>query len=395
MRVACENRRAVSAGSFRTPLAGVHRDLGAKFIDFAGWDMPIQYPTGIVAEHMAVRTACGLFDLSHMGRVYVRGTEALLLSQAAVTRDLSKLRPGEAGYTMLTNDDGNIVDDAIAYILGPEELLFVFNAANRRKDIEHFERVRLARRFEAELSDRTAETALIGLQGPTAKDALAPLCSANLSELAGYSFMKGAVAGQDCLISRTGYTGEDGFELLVAAEHAEHVWGRLIQSHVRPVPCGLGARDTLRTEAGMPLYGHELTEETDPYEAGLGWTVSLGKSSFVGREALLRKKEQRPTVRLVGLLIEEGPIARPGCPILDSDQQQIGTLTSGTFSPVLRRGIGMGYVQADRDAAEYVVEVRGRRLVATQTSLPFVPHRSIPKQRTQRRLQHLSGDAHD
>src|SRR6266851_7088039 len=267
----------------RTPLNAVHRGLGARMVDFAGWDMPVQYPTGILTEHLAVRTGCGLFDLSHMGRVFVRGAEAVALAQQCCTRDLSKIRPGEAAYSVLCDEDGGILDDVIAYKLGHAEVLFVFNASNRLSDTNWFADVRDRLGWEADLWDRTLETALIGVQGPSAQEVLQALCDADLDALSVYEFVRTDVAGADALVSRTGYTGEDGFEVMLEADAAPDVWTRLME---RATPCGLGARDTLRTEAGFALYGHEIDRSTNPYEARLGWVVSLSKDQFVGRDAL-------------------------------------------------------------------------------------------------------------
>jgi aminomethyltransferase len=363
-----------------TPLNSLHRAIGARMVDFAGWDMPVQYATGIVAEHHAVRTACGLFDLSHMGRVYIRGEDAFKLAHRCLTRDLTRLRFGQAAYGLLCNEAGGILDDVIAYLISDTELLFVFNASNRQKDVDWFQQQRDAAGLLAAIDDRTFETALIGVQGPKAQALLQPLCAANLEDLAGYSFVDAAVAGQPVMIARTGYTGEDGFELFVEAAGAVPLWRRLHELGI--TPCGLGARDTLRTEAGMALYGHEIDETTTPYEAGLGWTVSLTKEGFVGREALARLKEQGPGRRLVGLLVDDGGgVPRPGFPLLLGGEQ-VGQLTSGTFSPTLKRNIAMGY--AATPAADLGgrldVEIRGRPIAATVVKLPFVPHHTRPRE---------------
>jgi len=363
----------------QTALNAAHRRLGARMVDFAGWDMPVQYPSGIVAEHTAVRTGCGLFDLSHMGRVYVRGPDAIRLAQRCLSRDVSRLRFGQAAYGLLCNEDGGIIDDVIAYLMSDTVVLFVFNASNRLKDIAWFERQRSDFGLDAAIDDRTMETALIGLQGPKAQELLQPHCPADLGSLPGYSFIgETTVAGQRALVARTGYTGEDGFELYVDAADAEPIWDLFAGSGV--TVCGLGARDTLRTEAGMPLYGHEIDDSTNPYEAGLGWTVSLAKEGFAGREALTRIKAEPLARKLVGLLVEEGGVPRPGFPLMVADRQ-VGQLTSGTFSPTLKRSIAMGY--AVSPAAELgthlEVEIRGKRVGATVVSLPFVPHHTRPR----------------
>jgi aminomethyltransferase len=383
----------VTVALLETPLHAAHRRLQARFVDFAGWDMPVQYPSGILVEHQAVRTACGLFDLSHMGRVYVRGRDAFALAQACTTRDLGRIGPGEAAYSLLCLPSGGILDDVIGYRLAPDELLFVFNAANREADADHFREQRQRHGYAADVHDATFETALIGVQGPAAEALLRPLCAADLDRLAGYSFARTEIAGVPVLASRTGYTGEDGFELMVDAARAEQLWDALLARPDPPRPCGLGARDTLRTEAAFALYGHEIDRTTNPFEARLGWVVDLDAGPFVGREALLRLKAEPPTRRLVGLGVEAGGVPRPGCPVLDG-ADAVGRVTSGTFSPTLQRGIALAYVPAalarpgqrpgsPADDAQALVrrgplavEVRAKAVPAEVVRLPFVPHRT-------------------
>jgi glycine cleavage system T protein (aminomethyltransferase) len=346
-------------------------------VDFAGWDMPVQYPTGILAEHQAVRTKCGIFDLSHMGRVYVRGADAMALAQQCCTRDFARIPPGEAAYSVLCQEDGGIVDDVIAYKLGDTEVLFVFNASNRLVDIEFFTKARDRLGLKAELADHTLESALIGVQGPTAQAVLQPLCSEDLEPLAGYAFAVMDVCDVPAIVARTGYTGEDGFEVMVDAAAAESVWSALAR---QATPCGLGARDTLRTEAGFALYGHEIDRSTNPYEARLGWVVSLSKPRFVGRDALQRLKAEGPKRRLVGLLAAPGAVPRAGTSILDSSQP-VGHVTSGTFSPTLRQNVALGYVPLEMSEVGHHLdlELRGRPAGAEVVALPFVPHRSRPR----------------
>jgi aminomethyltransferase len=361
----------------RTPLNAVHRRLGAKMVDFAGWDMPVQYPTGILAEHRAVRTECGLFDLSHMGRVHLLGADALPLAQECCTRDLSRIPAGEAAYSVVCEPDGGILDDVIGYVSGEREVLFVFNASNRLGDVRFFEAQRDRLHLAVDLEDRTMQTALIGVQGPDAQVVLQQYCAANLESLAGYAFVPSEVAGVAAIVSRTGYTGEDGFELIVPAESAEAVW-TLLQG--KATPCGLGARDTLRTEAGFALYGHDIERSTNPYDARLGWVVNLQKPSFVGKEALARLKSDAPERRLVGLTVQAGGVPRQGFPIL-IDGEQVGTVTSGTFSPTLKQNIAMGYVPVglSKPGQPLQVEMRGKPAAAEVVRLPFVPHRSHPR----------------
>ena len=360
-----------------TPLNAVHRRLHARMVDFAGWEMPVQYSTGILAEHQAVRTGCGLFDLSHMGRVHLVGKDALALAQECCTRDLSKIRPGEAAYSVLCDADGGILDDVIASILDEQEIVFVFNASNRLSDLAWFAEQRDCIGLDVELIDRTTATALIGIQGPDAQKALQAHCDIVLEALAGYAFARAEVAGVSALVSRTGYTGEDGFEIVVDAEAATEVWTRLMDDGC---PCGLGARDTLRTEAGFALYGHEIDRTTNPFEARLGWVVSSGKPSFVGRAALERIKAAGVTRRLVGLRVAVGGVPRPGVPILDAGRA-VGSVTSGTFSPTLRENIATGYVPLSLSSPDQrlEVELRGKTVAATVVPLPFVPHRSRPR----------------
>jgi glycine cleavage system T protein (aminomethyltransferase) len=363
----------------RTPLFEAHARLGARMVDFAGWAMPVQYPSGIIAEHLAVRSGCGIFDLSHMGRVYVRGADALALAQLCCTRDLSRIRPGEAAYTVLCQPDGGIVDDVIASVLGPSEVLFVFNAANRDKDVAWFTAHRDQHGWSAALDDQTLGSALIGVQGPRAETVLQGLCNTPLGALPGYAFVTAGVADRPAFVSRTGYTGEDGFEVMVHAEHAEHVWNSLLaQDGVHTA--GLGARDTLRTEAGMALYGHEIDEHTNPYEARLGWVVSLKKPDFVGRAALAEIKARGPERSLVGLEVAPGGVPRPGFPIVHQEEP-VGLLTSGTHSPSLRRSIGLGYVPLalSSPGQALAVEMRGKSIPASVVALPFVPHHSRPR----------------
>jgi aminomethyltransferase len=312
-----------------------------------------------------------------MGRVYVKGADALVLAQACCTRDLGRIPPGEAAYSVLCDDAGGILDDVIAYNLDDQEVLFVFNASNRASDSESFSATRDRLGLDAELLDHTLETALLGVQGPDAQAVLQPMCDADLEHLAGYAFTRTQVGGAPALVSRTGYTGEDGFEVMLDADAAEKVWNTLSE---KATPCGLGARDTLRTEAGFALYGHEVDRSTNPYEARLGWVVDLSKPDFAGRDALARLKERGPSRRLVGLRVAPGGVPRPGLPILD-DARSVGQVTSGTFSPTLKQNIAMGYVPLDVSAVgrRVAIELRGKPVDAEVVRLPFVPHRSRPR----------------
>jgi aminomethyltransferase len=347
-------------------------------IDFAGWDMPVQYPTGILAEHLAVRSACGVFDLSHMGRVHLRGVDALSLAQQCCTRNLSKTRHGEAAYSVLCNPEGGILDDVIGYVLDEREIVFVFNASNRLSDIAWFTEQRDQHGWNVEIDDRTLETALIGIQGPLAQNVLQSVCrQRDLGELPGYAFVLIDVAGASAIVSRTGYTGEDGFEVTVPAAAAAHVWESLTEG---ATPCGLGARDTLRTEAGFALYGHDIDQSTNPFEARLGWIVDLSKERFMGKEALERVTTGGPSRRLVGLRVAAGGVPRPGIPIVQ-DHVDVGSVTSGTLSPTLKTNIAMGYVPValSRIGQTLAVEIRGKSVPAEVVRLPFVAHRSVAR----------------
>jgi aminomethyltransferase len=368
----------VTAPQLRTSLFELHRRLGARIVDFAGWDMPVQYPSGILAEHEAVRTGCGMFDLSHMGRVFLRGRDALVLAQECCTRDLARLRPGEAAYSVLCREDGGILDDVIAYVMDPDnEVLFVFNASNRVSDIDWFTRQRDRLGVNVAIEDQTFDTALIGVQGPGAQAVLQPHCTTDLDLLAGYSFVAADVAGPPALVSRTGYTGEDGFEIMLDSQYAERVWTALSSG---ACPCGLGARDTLRTEAGLALYGHEIDTSTNPFEARLGWVVSSKKASYLGREALLAIKQHGVSRRLVGLYVGAGGVPRAGFPIRQ-DGRQVGALTSGTYAPTLRKNIAMAYVPVElsTEGQHVQVEMRGKAVDAEIVKLPFVQHHSRPR----------------
>jgi aminomethyltransferase len=353
----------------KTALYGKHVELGARMVPFAGYLMPLLY-SGQIAEHRAVRSEMGLFDLSHMGEFRLIGARALEAADALITNRLLGTAPGQAVYSPMCRDDGGIVDDLILYHL-PDSVMVVANAANIEKD-ETWIREHLPPgvRFENE-SDRTA---LVAVQGPATEAFLAPLSDVPLAGMETYTALRGRVAGVEALISRTGYTGEDGFELYVASEGASELWARLLEdgSGRGLVPVGLAARDTLRFEMGYCLYGNDIDEETTPLEAGLGWTVKLDKD-FVGREALLGQKTEGIPRRLVGLRPEsEKTIPRRGYPVFEG-QARVGVVTSGTFSPSLSRGLGLAYVEAAmaEPGRELEIDVRGRRSKATVKRTPF------------------------
>ena len=363
----------------RTPLTHVHEQLGARMFEFAGWWMPLQY-AGIVEEHRAVRERAGLFDLSHMGRLVVAGPDAARALDAILPFPVEAQAVGQARYTVMCLPGGGIVDDLVVYRESPERFLLVVNAACREKDRAWIEQ-HLAG-WRATLEDRTEATALVAVQGPRAQALLEPITRGlDLEALGFYRFGQAQVAGIAALVSRTGYTGEDGFELMVEAAEAERLWQALAHEGARvgALPVGLGARDTLRLEARYPLYGHDIDETTTPLEAGLGWLIDFSKESFVGRHALAQQRERGPLRRLVGFVLEERGVPRQGYSLLDlASGRKLGEVTSGTLSPTLQQGIGMGYVAAgSAEPGQRVgVEIRGRAVPARVVKGSFVPIRT-------------------
>jgi len=356
----------------RTALVELHRGLGARLIEFGGWEMPVQY-TGIIDEHRAVRTAAGLFDLSHMGELWVTGPEAASGLARAIATDPGRLAVGRAHYSMMCAPDGGIIDDLIVYRLGPERFLVVPNASNALVVAAEL-RQRLAG-TDAQLEDATLTTSLIAIQGPRAREILAPLTDVSLDPLRYYAIAAGTAAGVPAHVARTGYTGEDGFELFVAWADGPVVWETLIAAGapLGLMPCGLGARDTLRLEAGMPLYGNELGRDGTPVEAGLGRVAKLDRGDFVGRDAL-EANAAAPRKQLVGLVLKDRGIARHGYPVyLPGADVACGDVTSGTMSPTLEVAIAMAYVPPDQAALGTMVDVgiRASRVPAEVVALPF------------------------
>jgi glycine cleavage system T protein (aminomethyltransferase) len=347
-----------------TPLYEEHKALGARLVDFAGWEMPVQYE-GIKAEHEAVRTAAGLFDVSHMGEVVIRGPQAEEAVQRLVTRDVSRLSVGQAGYAAVCYESGGTVDDVLVYRT-PDDFLIVVNASNREKDVAHFREH--TEDLDAEVADESDDWALLALQGPRAVELLQPFTETDLSSIKYYRYEVGEVDGAYAVLSRTGYTGEDGLELFVRPNDAPRVWRRLIEAGATPV--GLGARDTLRLEAGMCLYGNELDAETTPLEAGIGFAVNLDKKQgFVGQEALRRENEEGLKKRLVGFKVEGRGIARHDYPVAVGGET-VGSVTSGTLSPTLGEAIGLALVAPDVED-EFEVVIRNRPVAARTVPLPF------------------------
>jgi aminomethyltransferase len=355
-----------------TPLHASHLALKARMVPYAGYEMPVQY-SSIIDEHRTVRSAVGLFDLSHMGEIHLSGPEALAFARYAVVSDPGLLEPGQAQYSMLCAPDGGIIDDVIVYRV-EDGYLVVCNAANHDAVVAQLGSLSAQGDFDVQVSDRSEETALIAPQGPRASELLGRLTDLDLSTLGNYRSTQGRVAGTECLVARTGYTGEDGFELFCAARRAQRLWDALISTgqDLGLQPCGLGSRDTLRLEAGMPLYGNELDRSVNPYEANLGRVVKLEKGEFVGRAALAAVQQTGPQRRLVGLVMRDEAIARHGYPVL-VDGAEAGSVTSGTLSPTLNERIAMAYLPA-ADAAvggEVEVLVRERPHPAEQVKLPF------------------------
>jgi aminomethyltransferase len=348
----------------RTPLYDEHKNLGAKLVDFAGYEMPVQY-SGIKAEHEAVRNHAGLFDVSHMGEVFFRGPDAETAVQKLVTRDVSRLAEGQAGYAAVCYEDGGTVDDVLVY-KRPDEYMIVVNASNREKDVEHFREN--VSGLDLEISDESDEWALVAAQGPDAPAMLENLTDADLASMKYYRFVEGEIAGKRAIISRTGYTGEDGFELYLANGDAPEVWRALVEAGA--VPAGLGARDTLRLEAGMCLYGNELDADTSPLEAGISFAVHLTKDTeFIGQGALLRQDAEGIPRKLVGFEVEGRGIARHGYTVTDG-AEIVGEVTSGTMSPTLGAAIGLALVEPEV-SDRFEVIVRNNPVPAKIVELPF------------------------
>jgi aminomethyltransferase len=355
--------------ALRTPLHDVHVRSGARMVEFAGWDMPVQYE-GILAEHAAVRTRAGLFDVSHMGEVVFRGPKALEALNRVFTNDLGKVADGQAQYGCLCRESGGIVDDVVVYRRASDDLLVCVNASNRQKDFEWL----AAHAGGADVRNESDDWAQLALQGPKAADLLQRLTKVNLSALRTYRFSSGEVAGVPCLVARTGYTGEDGFELFCPPDRAAGLWESLIEAG-KPeglVPTGLGARDSLRLEMAYRLYGSDMDDSTTPLEAGLGWVVKLDKGDFVGRDALVKQREQGLQRKLVGFQLTDVGIARHGYPVVQ-DGRKVGEVTSGTKSPSLGTSVGLAYVPPAlaAEGAEFGVDIRGRAARGRVVKTPF------------------------
>ena len=353
----------------RTPLYETHVRAGARLVEFAGWEMPVQY-AGVLAEHEAVRTRVGLFDVSHMGEVIFRGPRALEALTRAFTNDLSKIADGQAQYGCLCRESGGIVDDVVVYRRSAEDLLVCVNAGNRKKDFDWLS----THAAGADVRNESDDWAQLALQGPLAAQLLQRLAKLNLSQLRSYRFANGEVAGIPCLVARTGYTGEDGFELFCPSAEGPRLWSALMEAGKaeKIQPCGLGARDSLRLEMAYRLYGSDMDDGTTPLEAGLAWVVKLDKGEFVGRDALVRQREQGVARKLVGFTLTDPGIPRHGYPVLQ-DGRKVGDVTSGTRSPTLEIPIGLAYVPTAlaAEGSTFAVEIRGRAAAARVVKTPF------------------------
>ena len=359
----------------RTPLYSAHVKAGARMVPFGGWEMPVQY-RGIIEEHRTVRAAVGCFDVSHMGEFEVEGPGALAALQRLTTNDVAALEIGQVQYSLLCRPDGGIVDDLTLYRLAQDHYLMVVNASNIDKDWNHV--TTAARADGARWVNASARTGLIAVQGPKAEALVGRLADRDVTSIGYYRCARGKVAGVSTLISRTGYTGEDGFELYVAAEDTERLWNALLEGGRADgvAPIGLGARDTLRLEMRYALYGNDIDDTTNPLEAGLGWVVKPAKGDFLGRAAIEAVRAQGPARKLVGLEMADRSVARHGYPVV-KDGAPIGIVTSGTFGPSVERSIAMAYVASAHGAigTELGVEIRGQAKAARVVKTPFHPSR--------------------
>jgi aminomethyltransferase len=356
----------------KTTLNDAHRKLGGRMIDFGGWDMPVQYPAGTIEEHMAVRTAVGIFDVSHMGEIEIRGPQALEVVQHLTTNDASKLYDGQAQYSGLTYPEGTFVDDILVHRFATDHYFLCVNASNTDKDFAWIDSHALD--YDAEATNVSADYTQLAVQGPKALETLQPLTGVPLSAIKYYWFARGDVDGVPAIIARTGYTGEDGFELYFDPNESDRVWNKILESG-KPhgvLPCGLAARNTLRLEAKMALYGNDIDSGTTVLEADLGWICKLNKGDFIGRDRLLRQKEEGLTRKLVGFEITDKGVARDHYPIFINDREA-GVVTSGSYAPYLKKNIGLAYLPIEYTGVgtAFEVDVRGRRLAAQVAQTPF------------------------
>lgn len=356
----------------KTPLNAVHRALGGKMVDFGGWDMPVQYKAGVIEEHMATRTRVGLFDVSHMGEIWVEGSDAIDFVNSLTTNDVTKLVDGQAHYSALTNESGGVVDDLLVYRFGPEKLLLVVNAGTTDKDWEWITSNKGD--FDVVLTNASADYCQIAIQGPKAVEILQTLTDTELEPIKYYHFTTGHVDGVEAIISRTGYTGEDGFEVYAAADKAEQLWNKMLEigGEYGILPAGLAARNTLRLESAMSLYGHELSDDISTFEANLGWITKMDKPEFTGKDALADLKAEGLKRKLVGFEMREPGIARDGFDVY-IDDKKVGEVTSGSPAPFLKKNIGLAFVPPEfaKTGQEIRIDVRGKKLLAEIVPTPF------------------------
>ena len=357
----------------RTPLHDIHVALGAKIVPFAGYEMPVQYPGGITAEHKAVREGCGVFDVSHMGEFWINGARAVDFVNHVTTNNVAALDVGQVHYSTILNDRGTIEDDCLVYRFD-DKVMLVVNASNAPKDFALI--ARHAAEFGVTLHNATDEMTLLAVQGPKTASILQALTKTDLSAIKYYHFTEGEVAGQKAIISRTGYTGEDGFELYIANDAAVPIWMALMATN-QITPAGLGSRDSLRLEMGMALYGNDIDDTVTPLEANLAWLVKLPKGDFVGKDALVKQKEAGITKKLIGFTMQDRNFPRHGYPVFYNGEPS-GVVCSGTMSPTLGVAIGTAYLPAAgaKDGTTFEIEIRGKRVPATVTKPPFYKHAS-------------------
>ncbi|HKV33831.1 MAG TPA: glycine cleavage system aminomethyltransferase GcvT [Pyrinomonadaceae bacterium] len=359
----------------QTPLNNAHRQMGGRMVDFGGWDMPVQYPAGTIEEHLRTRTHAGLFDVSHMGEIDVKGPDAIAFVNRLTSNDVTKLVDGQAQYSALTTEKGTVIDDLLVYRLSGDHLLLVVNASTTDKDWEWISSHHAGENVE--LKNASSDYCQIALQGPDAITILQKLTNLPLSEIKYYHFTTGTVDGINSIVSRTGYTGEDGFEVYAAPEYAEQLWSKFLDTGnygtaEGVLPCGLAARNTLRLEAGMALYGNDIDETTTLYEANLGWICKLDKGGFTGREALAQQKAEGVKRKLVGFEVTDRGIARDHQDVV-IDDERVGQVTSGSPAPYLKKNIGLAYVPTEyaNVGREINVDVRGRLVRAQLVKTPF------------------------
>jgi len=359
----------------QTPLNAMHRQMGGRMVDFGGWDMPVQYPAGTIEEHLRTRTHAGLFDVSHMGEIDVKGPDAIAFVNRLTSNDVTKLVDGQAQYSALTTPQGTVIDDLLVYRLSSVHLLLVVNASTTEKDWEWITSHKASDLID--LNNVSADYCQLALQGPDAQSILQKLTDLPLGEIKYYHFTHGSVDGVAGIVSRTGYTGEDGFEVYAPADRAEQLWNKILEvgqtgTPTGVLPCGLAARNTLRLEAGMALYGNDIDDTTTLLEANLGWICKLDKGDFTGRESLVRQKEEGVKRKLAGFEVTDRGIARDHQEVL-VDGERVGHVTSGSPAPFLKKNIGLAYVPVEHASAgqEIQVDVRGRLVGAQIVKTPF------------------------